>query len=116
MSTADWLLIVIIAFVLIDFAAGRVINFLNENSKNQPLGPEAADIYSEAEYQKSMAYGTANYKLESFSSVISTSVILAAIILGFFANSYIKVKSASFVQTANSVLPPRRLITSSLSL
>ena len=86
MKTSDWLLIGIITFVLIDFAAGRVINFLNENSKNQPLGPEAADIYSEAEYQKSMAYGTANYKLESISSVVSTSVILAAIILGFFAN------------------------------
>ena len=45
MKTSDWLLIGIIAFVLIDFAAGRVINFLNEKSKNQPLGPEAADIY-----------------------------------------------------------------------
>ena len=68
-----------------DFAAGRVINFLNEKSKNKPLGPEAQDIYSEAEYQKSMAYGTANYKLESISSVVTTCVILTAIILGFFA-------------------------------
>jgi len=97
MKTSDWLLIGIIAFVLIDFAAGRVINFLNENSKNQPLGPEAADIYSEAEYQKSMAYGTANYKLESFASVISTSVILVAIILGFFAklDSFIRERIGS---------------------
>lgn len=85
MSTADWILIGIVTLVLIDFASGRVINFLNEQSKNQPLSPQAAEIYTAADYQKSMAYGTANYKLESLSSVISTCVILAAIILGVFA-------------------------------
>ncbi|GDX22212.1 peptidase M48 [Actinomycetes bacterium] len=85
MSAADWILIGIFTLVLIDFASGRVINFLNEQSKNQPLSRQAAEIYTAADYQKSMAYGTANYKLESLSSVISTCVILAAIILGFFA-------------------------------
>ena len=85
MSTSDWILIGIVTLVLIDFASGRVINFLNEQSKNQPLSPQAAEIYTAADYQKSMAYGTANYKLESLSSVISTCVILAAIILGVFA-------------------------------
>ena len=85
MSTTDWILIGIVTLVLIDFASGRVINFLNEQSKNQPLSPQAAEIYTAADYQKSMAYGTANYKLESLSSVISTCVILAAIILGVFA-------------------------------
>ncbi|MEI7454502.1 MAG: M48 family metallopeptidase [Actinomycetes bacterium] len=85
MSTADWILIGIVTLVLIDFASERVINFLNEQSKNQPLSPQAAEIYTAADYQKSMAYGTANYKLESLSSVISTCVILAAIILGVFA-------------------------------
>lgn len=85
MSAADWILIGIFILVLIDFASGRVINFLNEQSKNQPLSRQAAEIYTAADYQKSMAYGTANYKLESLSSVISTCVILAAIILGFFA-------------------------------
>lgn len=85
MTAADWILIGIFTLVLIDFASGRVINFLNEQSKNQPLSPQAAEIYTAADYQKSMAYGTANYKLESLSSVISTCVILAAIILGFFA-------------------------------
>lgn len=85
MSAADWILIGIFTLVLIDFASGRVINFLNEQSKNQPLSRQAGEIYTAADYQKSMAYGTANYKLESLSSVISTCVILAAIILGFFA-------------------------------
>ena len=85
MKTSEWLLLGIVAFVLIDFAVGMVINFLNEQSKNQPLSSEAADIYDEAEYEKSMAYGTAKYKIEMISSVVSTVVILAAIILGWFA-------------------------------
>lgn len=39
MTTAEWLLLGIVTFILIDFAAGRVIDFLNENSKNAPLSP-----------------------------------------------------------------------------
>ena len=85
MKTSEWLLLGIVTFVLIDFAAGMVINFLNEQSKNTPLSPEAAEIYDEVEYEKSLEYGTAKYKVEMMSSVVSTAVILAAIILGWFA-------------------------------
>ena len=85
MKTSEWLLLGIVTFVLIDFAAGMVINFLNEQSKNTPLSPEAAEIYDEVEYEKSLEYGTAKYKVEMISSVVSTAVILAAIILGWFA-------------------------------
>ena len=85
MKTSEWLLLGIVAFVLIDFAVGMIINFLNEQSKNQALSLEAAEIYDVDEYEKSMAYGTAKYKIEMISSVVSTVVILAAIILGWFA-------------------------------
>ena len=85
MSTSDWLLLGIVSFVLIDFAAGMVINYLNENSKNAPLSAEAAEIYNPEEYKKSMEYGTAKYKFEMLTSVITTVVILSAIILGWFA-------------------------------
>ena len=44
MTTAEWLLLGIVTFILIDFAAGRVIDFLNENSKNAPLSPIAESI------------------------------------------------------------------------
>jgi STE24 endopeptidase len=85
MTTAEWLLLGIVTFILIDFAAGRVIDFLNENSKNAPLSPLAAEIYNRDEYAKSLEYGTAKYKVELFTSVISTVVMLSAIILGWFA-------------------------------
>ena len=85
MTTAEWLLLGIVTFILIDFAAGRVIDFLNENSKNAPLSPLAAEIYNPDEYAKSLEYGTAKYKLELFTSVISTVAMLSAIILGWFA-------------------------------
>jgi len=85
MTTAEWLLLGIVTFILIDFAAGRVIDFLNENSKNAPLSPIAAEIYNPDEYTKSLEYGTAKYKVELFTSVISTVAMLSAIILGWFA-------------------------------
>ena len=85
MNTSEWLLLGIVTFILIDFAAGRIIDFLNENSKNAPLSPVAAEIYNPDEYAKSLEYGTAKYKVELFTSVISTVVMLSAIILGWFA-------------------------------
>jgi STE24 endopeptidase len=85
MSTSDWLLIGIIAFLLIDFTAGSVINFLNEKSANTPLSTEASQIYNADEYKKSLAYGTAKYKVESLTSLVSTVIFLTAIMLGWFA-------------------------------
>jgi STE24 endopeptidase len=85
MQTSDWLLTGILAFILIDFLVGSVLNYLNEKSKNVPMSPVAAEIFSTDEYAKSLEYGTANYKVERFTSVINTVVILAAIILGWFA-------------------------------
>ena len=85
MSTSEVLLLGIVTFILIDFAAGRVIDYLNESGKNKPLSPVAAEIYNADEYAKSLEYGTAKYKVELFTSVISTVVMLSAIILGWFA-------------------------------
>ena len=92
MSTSDWLLLGIVTFVLIDFAAGMVINYLNENSKNKPLSTQAAEIYNPAEYTKSMEYGTAKYKFEMLSSVVTTVVILSAIILGWFSKLDLQIR------------------------
>lgn len=92
MATSDFLLLSIVTFVLIDFAAGMVINYLNENSKNAPLSAEAAEIYNPDEYAKSMEYGTAKYKFEMLTSVITTVVILSAIILGWFAKLDLQIR------------------------
>ena len=85
MSTSDLLLLGIVLFVLIDFSAGMVINYLNERSKNQPISAEGAEIFNPDEYAKSMAYGTAKYRFEMLTTLISTVTILAAIILGGFS-------------------------------
>jgi len=85
MSVADLLLIGIVLFVLIDFSAGMVIDYLNEREKAQPLSPEGAEIFNPDEYAKSMAYGTTKYRFEMLTNVISTVVILTAIIVGWFA-------------------------------
>ena len=85
MTTAEWLLLGIVTFILIDFAAGRVIDFLNESNKNVALTGVAAEIYNPNEYAKSLEYGTAKYKVEMLTSVITTAVMLSAIILGWFA-------------------------------
>ena len=85
MTTAELLLLGIVTFILIDFAAGRVIDFLNESNKNIALTGVAAEIYNPAEYAKSLEYGTAKYKVEMLTSVITTVIMLSAIILGWFA-------------------------------
>jgi STE24 endopeptidase len=85
MQTSEWLLAGIVAFILIDFLMGSVLEYLNEKSKNVPMSPVAAEIFNADEYAKSLEYGTANYKVERFTSVLNTVVILSAIILGWFA-------------------------------
>jgi len=85
MQTSDWLLAGIVAFILIDFLVGSVLEYLNEKSKNVPMSPVAAEIFNADEYAKSLEYGTANYKVERLTSTLNTVVILSAIILGWFA-------------------------------
>jgi STE24 endopeptidase len=85
MTTSELLLLGIVTFILIDFAAGRVIDFLNESNKNVALTGVAAEIYNPDEYAKSLEYGTAKYKVEMLTSVITAVVMLSAIILGWFA-------------------------------
>ena len=85
MQTSDWLLAGIVAFILIDFLVGSVLEYLNEKSKNVPMSPVATEIFSADEYAKSLEYGTATYKVERLTSTLSTVVMLSAIILGWFA-------------------------------
>ncbi len=85
MDTAALLLSAILLFILLDFSLGMAIGALNERSKAQPLSPEGAGIYAPEEYAKSLTYGSAKYRLEVFTSILSTVAIIAAITLGAFA-------------------------------
>jgi STE24 endopeptidase len=85
MQTSDWLLAGIVAFILIDFLVGSVLEYLNEKSKNVPISSVAAEIFNADQYAKSLQYGTAKYKVERLTSTLNTVVMLSAIILGWFA-------------------------------
>ena len=85
MQTYQWLLAGIVAFILIDFVMGSVLEYLNEKSKNVPMSSVAAEIFNADEYAKSLEYGTAKYKVERLTSTLNTVVMLSAIILGWFA-------------------------------
>ncbi len=85
MQTYEWLLAGIVAFILIDFVIGSVLEYLNEKSKNVPMSSVAAEIFNADEYAKSLEYGTAKYKVERLTSTLNTVVMLSAIILGWFA-------------------------------
>ena len=85
MQTSDWLLAGIVAFILIDFVMGSVLEYLNEKSNNVPMSSVAAEIFNADEYAKSLEYGTAKYKVERLTSTLNTVVMLSAIILGWFA-------------------------------
>ena len=85
MSTSDWLLIGILTFVAIDFLIGTLLNYLNEKSNQQPLSEQVSQIYDLTGYNKSLEYGTTKYKFGLLTSVVSTIVILLAIVLGWFA-------------------------------
>ncbi len=85
MSTSNLFLLGIVSFVLVDFLAGAAINYLNEKGKDQPLSAEASGIYNAQEYAKSMEYGSAQYRFDSITSLITTAAMLAAIIFGWLA-------------------------------
>ena len=85
MSTSDLLFVGIVLFVLIDFLMGSTLDYLNERAKAQPLSTVGGEIYNPAEYAKSMAYGSAKYRFEAFTGLITLAVSISAITLGWFA-------------------------------
>ena len=85
MSTSDLLLAGIVLFVLIDFLMGSTLDYLNERAKAQPLSTVGSEIYNPEEYAKSMAYGSAKYRFEAFTGLITLAVSISAITLGWFA-------------------------------
>ena len=85
MSTSDLLLVGIVLFVLIDFVMGSTLDYLNERAKAQPLSTVGSEIYNPEEYAKSMEYGSAKYRFEAFTGLITLALSISAITLGWFA-------------------------------
>jgi STE24 endopeptidase len=64
---------------------GSTLDYLNERTKAQPLSTVGSEIYNPEEYAKSMAYGSAKYRFEAFTGLITLALSISAITLGWFA-------------------------------
>ena len=85
MNTANSLLYLILFLLLTEYGLRALSEYLNERSKNQPLSAEGAEIFSAEEYAKSLEYGSAKYRFEAVTSLISIVVLLSAVFFGWFA-------------------------------
>ena len=74
----------IIAFVLSDHVAGRVIGWLNARDFGKPLPAELADIYDADQYARQQAYSRVNYRHAQWRGLLSITVLLAALLLGVY--------------------------------
>ena len=83
--TAETLLYIIIAIVVLDFAFERFLGFLNTTRWSDKLPEELKDIYDPKEYKRSQQYLRANYRFGLLTSTISFMAMLAMIIFGGFA-------------------------------
>ncbi|MFP4470740.1 MAG: M48 family peptidase, partial [Bacteroidales bacterium] len=83
--TAETLLYIIIAIIVLDFAFERILGYLNTTRWSDQLPKELNDIYNPKEYKRSQQYLRANYRFGLLTSTISFLAMLAMIIFGGFA-------------------------------
>jgi len=76
---------VIIGIVILDFAFGRFLDYLNTTRWSDELPHELAGIYDAAEYKKSQQYLRANHKFSMLTDGFSFLLLLAMLIFGGFA-------------------------------
>jgi STE24 endopeptidase len=58
--SANFILILIIAFVLLEFIFGKVLDFLNAKSWDQKLPASVADLYDDEKYETAKNYAKEN--------------------------------------------------------
>ena len=87
------LTIVIIAFILFDFILGLILDHLNAKSWELPIPKELEGIYDQEKYSKAKNYYKARERLSNISTVISTVLILAILLLKGFAIVHLHVAS-----------------------
>lgn len=77
------LLTALIVIVVLGFALEQLLGYLNQQSAKQPLDPEIADLYDTDERNRSLAYGATKFRLGLLSSLVSTVVLVAALLFGW---------------------------------
>ena len=80
---SNTILLIIIAFVVLEFIFGKVLDFLNAKSWDQKLPPIVEGLYDEEKYAKAKAYAKSNGNLALISGGIS--FVLTLIVLYFKA-------------------------------
>lgn len=80
------LLTVLIAVVVVGYALEEFLGYLNQRSARQPIDPEIADLYDDAERTRSIAYGAARFRVGFASSTVSTAVLVSALAFGWLAD------------------------------
>ncbi|WP_418511630.1 M48 family metallopeptidase [Corallibacter sp.] len=85
--TATTLFYIIIAIIIINFIVDKVLDTLNAKHFNDTIPETLKDVYDEADYKKSQAYKTTNYKFGVITS--SFSLLLTLVFLVFDGFEYI---------------------------
>ncbi len=75
---------IIIAIVIVVFIFGKVLDYLNDKKRKEPLPEEVKGIYEEEEYQRSLEYQSVNNKFGLISGAIMLVISLGMIVLGGF--------------------------------
>ena len=74
----------IIAFVLVDYVAGRILSHLNARDFGKPLPAELEGIYDSEKYEKQQRYSWENYRFSRWKGLLTFVVMIAALSLGVF--------------------------------
>jgi STE24 endopeptidase len=83
--TAEILLAIMVALVLLNFFLDMLLDYLNDRSARFSNEPRIADFYDQNEYQKSTSYSHEKYSFGVIDSTFSVIITVAALTLGWFA-------------------------------
>jgi STE24 endopeptidase len=98
------LLTALVVIVILGFLLEESLGFLNQRAARQPLDPEIAQLYDEAERQRSIDYGAARYRVGLLASSVSTAALVAALAFGWLADLDAWVRSLVTNEIAVSLL------------
>ncbi|MEZ4856448.1 MAG: M48 family metallopeptidase [Gelidibacter sp.] len=82
--TSTTLFYIIITIIIINFMVDKILDALNAKHYNDAIPDELTDVYKDADYKKSQAYKTANYKFSFWNSAFSTVLTLAFLLADGF--------------------------------
>jgi STE24 endopeptidase len=76
--------ILTITIILATFAFDMWLSILNYNHRTQPIPDSVKDIYDTESYSRWLNYTMENFRLGMIAKVLSTIIIVALLIFGFF--------------------------------